>query len=100
MDRVDNLYGGWVTLPRERTNFTDLERLQGLSSEDEVPGGLDNLKLRRNRMDTLMATANELHLAMESFVNSVVSDEARDRASVSETRDDEADKTLTTNGVH
>lgn len=110
MDRVDNLYN-WATLPsRGRADFTDLQGLQGLSSEDEVPGGIDNSKSRKNRMNALISTVNELNTAMESFVASVVSDEARDRerdrerVSENESKADELedDKNvpLTTNGVH
>lgn len=89
-----------MTLPRGRADLTDLQGLQGLSSEDEVPGGLEGLKMRRNRMDTLITTVNDLNFAMESFVNSVVSDEARDRRSASETKEDEPNPTVATNGIH
>lgn len=52
--------------------------LYGVSStdEDEVPGGLEALKMRRSRMETLMTTMNELNKAMESFVGAVVAEPA------------------------
>lgn len=104
-----NLYGEWSTLPgRGRADFTDLQGLQGLSSEDEVPGGIEDLKMRKNRMETLMTTVNELNTAMESFVASVVKEEPRDRddnGTESETKDEEEEAeekgpVVTTNGVH
>jgi hypothetical protein len=89
--------GGWSTLPsRGRAEFTDL---QGLSSEDEVPGGIESLKMRKNRMNALMSTVNELNTAMESFVASVVSEEARERANGSESNEDK-NVPLSTNGVN
>lgn len=100
--------GGWSTLPsRGRSDFNDLQGLQGLSSEDEVPGGLEGLTVRKNRMNALISTVNELNTAMESFVVSVVSDEARDRdrVSESESKEDQVEEdkngaVTTTNGVH
>ncbi|CAD5206423.1 unnamed protein product [Bursaphelenchus okinawaensis] len=59
-----------------KPDFPDFA-MYGVSStdEDETPGGIEALKMRRNRMDTLMNTMNELNRAMEYFVGSMLHDE-------------------------
>uniref|UniRef100_A0A1I7SAC8 Dystrophin n=1 Tax=Bursaphelenchus xylophilus TaxID=6326 RepID=A0A1I7SAC8_BURXY len=51
--------------------------MYGVSStdEDDTPGGIEALKMRRNRMDSLMNTMNELNRAMEYFVGSMLHEE-------------------------
>ncbi|KAI6226090.1 Discontinuous actin hexagon [Aphelenchoides besseyi] len=67
--------GGW-TLPRGRSDL--MEMPVSSTDEDEIPGGIEGLKQRKNRMEALISTVNELNRAVESFVVSVVHEDNRD----------------------